>query len=236
MKKNIIAAGLLLIPALGFAQGDAAAIKALEKQAAASNDAALTNLLNNTEDAIAANNPSSRYAKINTNASKIDAIKGTWIITYKIDTVIYTDKLVITGSKTSNGDITASAVIYEDLGDAGIATVCSYDPVKYSAIESDYLCVNTNETYVHNYSFKFSGDTITGGFYGIGLDSDAATASILLKNIPIKGYRELSAAEYNTTTGLLNLPQVNVGNDVYSAVLKNKGAFVFTLESSTKIK
>lgn len=238
--KKIIAISLVLLPTLGFTQGDiessAGAIKALEKQAAENNYSALTDLLNETKDTINANNSSqNRYAKINTNASKIEDIKGTWIISYIIDTINYTDKLVINQTTTLNGDISGVGTVQEDVVGVNLATVCSYDPSKLVATGGDYICVNKNQTYTHNYSFTLTGNTLSG-FYGLGKSDAEATTSLLKKSVPITAYREAAAEAdlYDIPTGKVYLRDVVLGNDRYSAILQDTGNFNFVLLSAAK--
>jgi hypothetical protein len=239
MKKNIVAVALMLTPVVGFTQSDAGAIKAQERQAQASHNAALTELLDASIATIrGTSSVQNRYAKKNPDSSKINALKGTWIISYLIDGVNYTDQLDVSDIKNEGGDFSGQGYIYEAIIFKGLAAVCRYEPalIKSNQIDNDYFCITSSDGYTNLYSFNINtvNNTLTG-FYGIGLGTNEALAAIKKTAVDIVGYRQPleCAARYDNASRILDIPCVTYLNNTYSAkLIDTAGNFNFSLKSA----
>lgn len=167
---------------------------------------------------------------INRDASKVEALYGTWIVSYNIGSSIYTDKLVIDSIYTAdNGEIFARGLQYSNQIGQGDLMLCKYDPTVFLIIDSYYSCV-AGSAIIETYSFKFSNNTISSGFYGIGFDSSGAANSALLRNKPITGYRIASSvpqpviqvpSAYQSTYNLIQWNKRGSDNDYCLDILSD---------------
>jgi hypothetical protein len=223
-------------------------LKSLLSEKQVTNGEYLSGALQEAIETVRNNNPGGIYAKtiVNTDPSKINALKGTWTLTYAIGDVSYTDKLVIDQNYTSttNGEIMGKGLYYMNNNGSGELVLCGYDPSVWGSVNADYACMIGSAIY-QIFAFKFSGNVVTGGYYGIGTSSSSVVSSLMLKNKPLTGTRVATSVptptpvsvpvdEYDTSTGKLILPNVKVGKDQYSAVLINQGNDLFKIQSSTK--
>lgn len=174
--------------------------------------------------------------KINTDASKIEALKGTWNLAFKIEEKAYTEKLEIDLSIDNKGEIIG-------IGENSNADflVCFYNPELFSILDSDYQCgasttLSSGEIFYENFSLKFSGNSITGGYYGIGKTIPEANSVQKLKLYPITGYRQypqpIKNAEYDSITKILDIQDVQVGTQHYQVTLQSNGNDLFSLKSA----
>lgn len=189
--------------------------------------------------------------KPNTDASKIEALKGAWTISYKLsDGTTYTDTLVIekTVQSSSNNEFYGVGSWYLDQDkNKKLSASCSYSPYNWSSLGGDYLCYSDvqfkdGSTATFIVTLSFSGNTITGGFFGDGNNFDSALQNLALKYSPIAGSRSampgaspdpkaIAEDVYNANTYELMLPKVKVGNANYSIVMVYQGSGNFTLKS-----
>lgn len=194
------------------------------------------------------NNINSQFysKKINTDASKIEALKGIWVLSYKIGDKSLTDKLIVNQIITADdGDIGASGEYY--LGQSAVkdVLVCFYDPEVLSILNSDYVCTtdftsSAGVTWYQSFGFKFSGDTVTGGYYGFGRTLSDVIDMQNLRKYPITGYRQASKlvenSNYDTNTQILGIEDVQVGTLHYQVTLQSTANNVFTLKSAQLLK
>jgi hypothetical protein len=250
--KKLTVAILAILPtiatALDMPETDLKALSLLpESQATSNNSATLKSGLQDTLGAIRHNSGSAgvQPKSLNTDPSKIEALKGTYSLSYSIATSRYTDKIVIDQVYTdTDGEIMGKGLYYSNQTGSGELVYCTYDPVLWGSLDADYMCLTGNIVY-QTFAFRFSGNTITGGYYGIGFDAESAATSLMSKNKPITGIRAAAGStstptptttkdEYVPLTGKLTLPNVKVGAENYSAILIYEGNNLFRLQSATK--
>lgn len=256
--KKLIALIIITLPALCQAIEPAQLFKELSLQGAQVNDQTLlSEALSNIKEDLRNGADTRHYAKINKDASKIEAIKGVWLLNYKIANSAYTDKLSLTDTYTgTDGDIMASGLIYLNNIGAGSAVLCQHRPEVYNTINADYICLQLAQysglTLYNVYALRINGSSVSG-YYGVGQIS-MAVSTLLNKTIPVTGVKQgatpvspipanpflpvadttVTGDEYNSVTQELTLPDVKVGNDKYSAILIYQGNDLFKIKSTTK--
>ncbi len=190
----ILAVFAVLLSAVGFSQADDMQIlKELsitqdEQQINISEDDLHQSLSEITESIRNSSGNNAIYPKINYDQSKVDAIKGTWIVSYTIKTKSYTDKIVLdTNYTASDGEKYVIGLLYTNQQFPVTNIICGFSPV-FNSIGADYFCI-TADYYKEAYAFRFSGNTITNGYYAVATDTTTLATYIGLKAIPITGYR-----------------------------------------------
>lgn len=174
--------------------------------------------------------------KINTDVSKMEDLKGTWNLAFKIGEKAYTEKLDIDLAINSKGE-------FIGIGENRnlLFLVCIYDPELYSKFDSDYQCgatatLNSGEKLYTTFSFKFSGNSITSGYYGIGETLAEAVQVQVDRLYPITGSREnpqsVKNAEYDEIKKVLNIQDVQIGSQHYQVTLQSAGNDEFSLKSA----
>lgn len=160
---------------------------------ASKDHATLKQLLNETLDGMRTDNAAPRVkAKSSADIAKLEALKGTWLVSYKVDGTQFTDKFVINGMDTSDSSTPlATGTIYINSSSTNTTLFCGYDASSFASLNSEYLCMAKNNGMYANYFFKISGDAITSGYFGIGVTTTAVIASVNKKDMPITGYREM---------------------------------------------
>lgn len=153
----------------------------------------------------------SKTARKNIDPAKIEALKGTWHLSYKIGNGTFSDKLVISDTVTQN-----SKTVGLGLVSPSDKLVCNYDPTAYANLNSDYLCAGESisgaVTYIDLFSFRFSGHNVTSGYYSLGSGKTQTEAhndafqSLQYKFISLTGYRDPQ-----TASGITNNSSQNRG-------------------------
>lgn len=241
MKKIIYT--MALLPLICNADVD---YKQLQNQGASIND---TVLINGAMSEIKKELSPSIYPRVNYDQSKIDALKGNWIVSYNMGRKPYTDRLAITDNYTNtDGELMASGLLYANNTGSGSYMLCEYRPETFNVINADYLCLQITNygglSITSTYAMRINGNTITG-YFGIG-SVDAAVSAMLNRRYPIIGSKQIMTTvtppapainlggEYNSATQELILPDVKVGNDRYNAVLIYQGNDTFKIQSTVK--
>lgn len=113
------------------------------------------------------------FAAINFDPSKIDKLKGTWII----DHSNHRDRLSVkeTVRYQSSGEYVGSATYYPDSKPFGFDMVCAYGPSKYVQSEGEFVCF---------------GDDINSWIQFEYFDDRLKNAKFMLSKESITGYRE----------------------------------------------
>lgn len=171
-------------------------------------------------------------AKVNKDASKIEIVKGVWIIKYRTNGTDRTENLAIEDTTTlSNGDIAGGGYLHSaTVPSLYLPTSCFYSPI--TTLNTDYLCATTTDGKTTAlFAFSFSGNRFTTGYYGIGSDSQTAAFSLSSKNTVVTGNRIDNNDVFDISTNLLTLPSVQVGPTKYSATLKFENN-VFIIQSA----
>lgn len=168
----------------------------------------------------------------------INAIMGTWIVSYSIGSSSYTDKFILDDTYTgSNGTITGKGLHYSNQNGVGNMILCSYSPIE--SINIDYLCV-TKDSFLQGFAFSFSNNTLTTGFYAIGATTDDIVLDIALKRHPLTGYRvlsqNLSEPIFDDTNNQLIIPSVKYHSDNYRVILKKQDDWTFSLDEVSLIQ
>lgn len=195
-------------------------------------------------------NPGSIRPKVNNDSSKINGLLGTWLVAYQIGSVTYNDKIVLDSVYTaSDGEIMAKGTVYMDYSALGINNstgmfmLCSYNPGSYAVVNSDYSCLTKSTSgFYHQYTFKYAGNSITNGYYALGLTAESLATRLLNKLTPLRGTRINANSNatppeednYDATLGELTLPKVKANNGYYRAKLKTTDGQHFTLLEVTK--
>ncbi|MEE9356120.1 MAG: hypothetical protein V3U75_11070 [Methylococcaceae bacterium] len=171
----------------------------------------------------------------------IEALMGNWVVTYTIKDTTYTEKFVINEFYTTeNGQVKGSGLYYSDPAKEGEIVLCGDLPPDLSAFyntEYDCLSITTIDgaDLFRIFNFKFSGDTITQGYFALGNTIEEASSIIVSKEFPLTGSRVSTSANqpnaiYNEDTGKLNLSRVSYAGASYPVTLTNQGDFVFKLQ------
>lgn len=160
---------------------------------ASEDHATLKQLLNETLDGMLTDSAAPRVkAKSSADIAKLEALKGTWLVSYKVSGTQFTDKFVINGMDTSDSSMPlATGTIYVNSSSTNTTLFCAYDASSFAYLNSEYLCMAKNNGMYANYFFKISGDAITNGYFGIGQSPEVAIDGAYEKNISITGYREM---------------------------------------------
>lgn len=192
MNKNILALGLLLLPCLGFTQ------EAVEDQPSSLEDNELVTLLMEAKASMPQNNSASQRIPKTTNnfVPKLEALKGTWQLSYTDSSGAHTDKMVMDSIYTapSTGAIYAKGTIN------GTAAICDYDATgAFSSIDSDYFCIVASIIPSSGYALRFSGNTITSGRYGAGYDASSITFDLFYGGKNLSGFRIITDGKYEST-------------------------------------
>lgn len=123
---------------------------------------------------------------------KLEALRGTWLVSYKINGKSYTDKIVISGDVINKSDYPANikGIVKSNITEADRPIICYYSAS--SSVPAEYLCnsieITILDTSVTNYfyasyssyNFDLSGNTITRGYFSI--DSSLTRAVFALSN------------------------------------------------------
>lgn len=248
---TILFGGMLLLPALALSES-ADDVRQQQEALPATNEGVLMEQLPPSPTG-----RPSKITKVNSEPSKIEALKGTWDIFYTEDQTKHQDKLVINKIETKDGTLVGTG---ELLISPGIPTgysyiskmplVCSDAPAANSKLNGRYLCAGTfsywiNVTpYITNtmgrtylYYFDFSDNNITVGYLAKGAyDLKPSAYNEALNDLPLiafSGYHNSpSLLEiYNLDSGELVLPRVGVSGQEYSVTLANDGNNLFWLKS-----
>lgn len=132
------------------------------------------------------------YPKEGTQA-QLDLIRGNWTVSYTSNGIKNTDKLVIDSFyiDPTSGIPFERGNLYTGNSDNAKVLICTYDPINFVGVDSDYGCVSTNSlgTYYEYYTFRLSGNEIISGFYGSGLGRALAIYDLVTRGKPLTGYR-----------------------------------------------
>lgn len=138
-------------------------------------------------------NDNSIYTLKRTQKSKQDfeALFGTWVLSYNYENIAYSSKLELTDYKVrEDGTEGVSGKFYLDENATGEDLGCIIpDEILNNQVGTDYQCGTVVPPY-RMFSLKFSGDSITKGFFAIG-DTVTEVANNLSSNsVPVTGVRD----------------------------------------------
>jgi hypothetical protein len=227
MLRKLIMTALMAAPVLGFS-GDIAPYEAA---------------MGNAITAFRANRASLwPHAKANNNdPAKIEALKGAWIVSYKVGATNHTDQLVI--NETSQSETLGTygtGLYYPNQASDGTYLLCSYDPELWGSLDGDYFCLAKNGVNLDVFTLRFSKDTITAGYFGTGTDTTSTGNSLASKASALSGFRQnlpsgTENAVYDSTSQVLSIQDVQAGNDHYQVELTGSGNYRFNLKSATPL-
>ena len=168
----------------------------------------------------------------------IEALMGNWVVTYTIKDTTYTENFVINEFYTSeDGEILGSGLYPTKEGEIVLCGDLPPDLSAFYNTEYDCFSISTIDgaDLFRTFNFKFSGDTITQGYFALGNTIEETSSIIVSKEIPLTGNRVSTSANqpnatYNGDTGKLNLPRVSYAGTNYPVTLINQGDFVFKLQ------
>lgn len=188
-------------------------------------------------------------AKINTDPSKVNLLKGEWLVSHSTSSGQKNSIIGIRGIETgSDGDIAGYGFIHDNkyLSDYYPIT-CLYSPIP--TLGTNYACISrqvfSTATYYLEYAFSISGNSITSGYYGVGETISDAIDALFSKSVPISGTFSLSYTQqvpqqcssaqsdtYNNSTGVLTLPNVSANGRNYSVIMQLINSSTFSLQSA----
>jgi len=184
--------------------------------------------------------PESSSTRLPRNRSALEAILGSWVLSYNVGASSYTDRMTMNEIvTTSDGSIMAQGVY--DRNQSGKQLMrCLYSPLD-SPTKTDYICVSATTGISQAFAFSVSGNSITNGFYDRG-DSEQAGLPIATRQNPVTGYRvdSQSTSEANDVTyyevgDRIFIPKINYRGNNYRVTLRNQGDFTFNIERAELI-
>jgi hypothetical protein len=188
--KKIILSVLAILPAIATAQdiseSDMKALSAIyASQSQKIDQAEIENGLFAALSSLNKRGSTSMAKDSSAGQSKIDSLKGTYIVSYTVGTS-YTDKIVIDDAyKSPGGETIGKGNYYFGQSGNGQMILCGCDPSLRGALDSDYMCLTSDGIFWQSFTLGFTGSVITGGYYGIGTTIGQTTASLLAKTKPI---------------------------------------------------
>jgi hypothetical protein len=197
-KKQLIAILLMTAPCISMANESLYTSTQLEfiESYTEQNDISGTTLLDlfnpYFDEEVADMEQSTKSKPLPKGRSEMEKILGTWSLSFRLGKDTYTDQLMIDELFTTNkGEVEARGESLVVGGtEKGDLRCLELPPSLAKPLESDYTCVANSAPFVHLYSFRISGDTVTSGFYGLGKTLENASNSLASKTIPLtKGIR-----------------------------------------------
>ncbi|MEE9356119.1 MAG: hypothetical protein V3U75_11065 [Methylococcaceae bacterium] len=179
---------------------------------------------------------------------EFEPLKGTWTFNFNHNGTEFTSTVNLNEfaiTDEGNEGIGGPLVINQGESERVIACV-KLNATLIDDLGTDFLCTTPDAPFPI-YSFRFSGDTITNGFFTIGDTIMEASVNIAdpAKRSPVTGSRGSgevvtpvvppptgSEAIYDDATEELTIPVVNYQGSKYRVILQNQGDFVFTIKEA----
>lgn len=140
--------------------------------------------------------------------------EGTWVVSYKVNNKTHTDSIILDNFDFSGK---TTGLYFADQKGRGTYIECAL------ANLIDYICSSNGKGFL----LQLDENTIKDGAYASGSTDDIAL-SLLFKDIPLTGFRVISASYHDDSRELL-IPSVGFQGQYYRAILKLENDATFSI-------